>query len=292
MAKKRRKARTSPKPRASRKKKDAQNEREESSANSSAGPEPTEEALRDRLAKAEAVAGDERAPDGERNAAEAAAAGLREQIRALAERGDPKYRDLVERGKAAAKNLWTLGDLARQVQTEYGGESLARYADHIGVPYEVLKACRTTAAAWPDEKGRRLPFSVCRAMNILPDRFKIAEKRPGLNVAQARELATMYRDSQRRDESEERPGRGRRRSMTERSARNLTARLVDLVGPLTDLADEDLTDLDPDVRDELRDAIVAVRAGLGRLLDELESISNDDATDSTDSTADEEETVH
>jgi hypothetical protein len=262
------KARTSQKPRAS-SEKDAQNEREQPSPDSSA----TEEALRDRLAKAEAVAADERAQAGDRNAAETAAGNLREQIRALVEQGDPKYRDLVERGKSAAKSLWTLGDLARQVETEYGAESLARYAEDVGVPYETLKAARTTARAWPDEKGRRLSFSASQAMNALPNRFKIAEKRPGLTMAQARELATAYRDSKRRGETEEQPRKGRRMSILERSARSLMARLVDLAGPLTELNDEDLTELDPDVRDDLRGAIAAVRNQIEKLLDELDNVS-------------------
>jgi hypothetical protein len=230
------------------------------------------------LHKAEAVAGDERAAPGDRGAAEGAADGLREQIRALVERGDSKYRDLVERGKVAAKSLWTLGDLAARIESEYGRDRLGQYADDIGVPYATLKAARTTVRAWPDEKDRRLSFSASQALNALPDRFKIAEKRPGMTMVQAREKAAEYRDAMRREETERPRAEGRRASMTERAARNLTARLVDLVGPLTELTDEDLTELDPDVRDELRGAIVAVRDQMETLLDELENVSTDDAT--------------
>jgi hypothetical protein len=268
------KARTSQKPRASAEK-DAQNEREQTSSNSSTVPGPTEEALRDRLAKAEMVVFDKSAPVGQRNAARTAARGLRKQIGALVVQGDPKYHDLVKRGKIAAKSLWILGDLAAQIEGEYGKDRLGQYAEDIGVPYETLKAARSTVRAWPDEKGRRLSFSASQAMNALPDRFKIAEKRPGLTVAQAREMASAHRDSMRRDETEEQPREGRRMSMLERSARSLMARLVDLVDPLTELNDEDLTELKPDVRDELRALIAGVRNQMEKLLDELENISTD-----------------
>jgi hypothetical protein len=92
-------------------------------------------------------------------------------------------------------------------------------------------------------------------------------------MAQARELATAYRDSKRRGETEEQPREGRRMSILERSARSLMARLVDLAGSLTELNDEDLTELDPDVRDDLRDAIAAVRNQMEKLLDELDNVS-------------------
>lgn len=45
---------------------------------------------------------------------------------------------LVAEGKAAARSQWTLGDLAREVETSYGGGELERYAEEIGVAYQQL----------------------------------------------------------------------------------------------------------------------------------------------------------
>jgi hypothetical protein len=111
---------------------------------------------------------------------------------------DPaRYRALVKQGKALLEEQdnvnWKLGELASQVDKEYGQDKLKEFADELGVSTSSLKDCRTTYIAWP-EKARRPAFSIARALNPHPRKFEIVEKKPDITFREAREKMQEYRE--------------------------------------------------------------------------------------------------
>src|SRR5436190_3212476 len=99
------------------------------------------------------------------------------------------YEQLVEKGKQAVKKQqsmnWEIGDLAADVESEYGGASLQRFAEDIGVSFDAIRACISTTRAWP-QIGTRVTFwAVHRVLNAHPDRVKIITENPSWTVRQA-----------------------------------------------------------------------------------------------------------
>jgi len=230
------------------------------------GPEPTEEQLIDRLRKVEAVANDERAPAGERRSAKFMAAAIRMQLNTLRAERDPKWQKFLNRGRAVAERLWELGDLACEVAIEYGPKSLDRFAVQIGVPRATLLAARTTARKWPNN-FRPLKFSTAMALNALDDRFKIAEKRPGLTMDQARALAQVHRDAKRKG------------SKLERVVKGLARRFGSELMALLEEANKNKTDLsmvNPRLREDLRERAEIIHEETEKLLANLEDNVNAD----------------
>jgi hypothetical protein len=70
----------------------------------------------------------------EADRAQAEAAALRDQLNA-----DELFQLTVVKGREAAARLRKLGDLAAEVVTSYGEQSLGRYADEIGVECDTLR---------------------------------------------------------------------------------------------------------------------------------------------------------
>jgi hypothetical protein len=116
---------------------------------------------------------------------------------------DPKklihYADAVREGKEISNRLraletdgWRLGDIANLLEQKYGDQTLARYANEIGVPYKTVLNCRTTARAWPENSLRR-EFSICRALNAHPRRHKLLSDNPNWSKREAEEKMADYR---------------------------------------------------------------------------------------------------
>lgn len=100
------------------------------------------------------------------------------------------WQELVSEGRRIESGRnWALGDLALEVQTSYGENTLERFADEIGVSFDSLKQYRFVAARY--ENGRRLPhlnWSVHQAFAALDDRHDVLASRPVWTVAAARDF--------------------------------------------------------------------------------------------------------
>lgn len=79
---------------------------------------------------------------------------------------------LVAQGVALRESTdgaqWSLGDLAARVETTYGGNDLAQFADQIGVSFDSLDDYRRVARQFPDRSGN-LPWTVYRVLTRVPD---------------------------------------------------------------------------------------------------------------------------
>lgn len=68
----------------------------------------------------------------------------------------------MEAREQGDQSSWLLGDLANEVEKDYGEDSLGKYAYAIGVVKKTLQGYRTVASVFPQEtreKYRKLSFS-------------------------------------------------------------------------------------------------------------------------------------
>lgn len=90
---------------------------------------------------------------------------------------DKEYTELVTQGKKAANVQWVLGDLALKVDKKYGENSLAQYAEDIGIDPTTLKHYRRVSGAY--EIGRRRPilsWSIYELFSAQEDRLELVKK--------------------------------------------------------------------------------------------------------------------
>jgi hypothetical protein len=109
---------------------------------------------------------------------------------------DKDWDALVEEGKRLLGDYWRLGDLACQVQKDYGKNSIAQYAENIGENLFTLMGWRTTALAWPDKKTRPRKFSLGRSLNAHPHRVEIVMQNPNMTASEARAEMTAWKATQ------------------------------------------------------------------------------------------------
>ncbi len=103
---------------------------------------------------------------------------------------------IVELGEATQLRL---GELADEVESEYGKKKLAEFAKAIGVAACTLKRRRSAYRAWK-KTGAAPPrlYSVAQDLAAHPDRAKIVAENPNLTAREARELtreAKAHKDS-------------------------------------------------------------------------------------------------
>ena len=96
---------------------------------------------------------------------------------------------------------WEPGKLADQLEPKYGDKTLARFAKDIGLDAVQLSRCHSTYRAW---KGKKIKepapkFAVLQALQAHPKRERIINNRPNLTRAEARTLASNYRQAQAQD---------------------------------------------------------------------------------------------
>jgi hypothetical protein len=175
----------------------------------------THESLHRKWTKSMALAEDESAPAGERDAASKKAAGYRKRLDKLEGNADQKdqtnylsavarIRELLQQEGAIQCEI---GDLVSQVETEYGKGTLQKLADELKIKLGTLQNYRTTALAWP-EKSRRRDFSICAELNTHPQREGLLETHPDWTSRQARQKMLEYKEKQAEPkEQEEKPKR-------------------------------------------------------------------------------------
>lgn len=110
----------------------------------------------------------------------------------------PNWDDLVAEGRKieAGRNAahWAHGDLAREVETEYGAKSLERFAADIDLAYNSLRTYRYVAARWEnDTRVSNVSWAVHREFAALDDRHELIRSRPTWTTAEARDLVKQRR---------------------------------------------------------------------------------------------------
>jgi hypothetical protein len=91
-----------------------------------------------------------------------------------------------------------LAELADQVRTDYGDQSLERWAKKVGLGYSTAKRLRSTLRAYTSI-GALAPrlYSVAQALQAHPDRDKILKKRPNLTKEDARKEMRAHSKTER-----------------------------------------------------------------------------------------------
>jgi hypothetical protein len=101
----------------------------------------------------------------------------------------------IEARQAADRSQWKLGDLALDVETTYGGHTLEKYAEAIGVEYETLKAYRYVAERYQKvTRVTNLSWTHYRAVARYPDRMQWLQKAEANNWS-SREMAVQADDA-------------------------------------------------------------------------------------------------
>lgn len=103
---------------------------------------------------------------------------------------------LVEEGRKAViaqENInWVIGDLACEIETGYGENTLAKYAEEIGINYGTLKYCCATSKAWSQKVLRSTNWSAHKALNAHPQREQIVGENPNITAREASEKMREY----------------------------------------------------------------------------------------------------
>jgi hypothetical protein len=108
---------------------------------------------------------------------------------------------LVAEGKqmiaTADRNDWRLAELADQVGTQYGENSLAKFATEIGLANCTIKRRRTTYRNWKEilksDPGLLLSYSVARELEKHPERERLIKDNPKMTKREAGALMRAYR---------------------------------------------------------------------------------------------------
>jgi hypothetical protein len=107
-----------------------------------------------------------------------------------------QYQSLVKQGldliKQADQANWKLGELAVQVDKQYGQDRLGQFADDIDIDKRFLMDCRTTWQRWPQKSGRPRFFSIARILNPHPQRHQIVAKNPDITAKEAHDRMRAY----------------------------------------------------------------------------------------------------
>lgn len=87
------------------------------------------------------------------------------------------YEDAVKKLEEIARNNWTIGEIADQVELKYGEGTLQRLAEESGIEYKTLLNCRTIWRAWPESSRRReISWAVHGEFASQPDRAELIKQ--------------------------------------------------------------------------------------------------------------------
>lgn len=110
---------------------------------------------------------------------------------------------------ALKNNEWALGELADRVKTKYGANTLARFAEDIGVEPSTLERYRSVYRAWKETPGPAPEsFAVAQTLQSHPNRAELVRKNPKLTRREARKIKRPYKGKgkQARIDANLRPG--------------------------------------------------------------------------------------
>jgi hypothetical protein len=115
------------------------------------------------------------------------------------------YDEAVKMGKKIMSEIedrrWQLGDLADALEPKHGQNTLAKFAQEIGINFNTLMACRSTVRAWSGiSRPRQISFETARELMALPDREAIARDCPDLTPKQARQIRKLRKAEKNNEE--------------------------------------------------------------------------------------------
>jgi hypothetical protein len=114
-----------------------------------------------------------------------------------------KGKKLAATLKSGDKAEWELGKLADQLELK--GETLASFAEEIGLKADRLNRCRSVYRAWKDKDKKGVPpkFAVLQALQAHPLRDEIIKENPDLTQRQARTFMRDYNLAQGQAQADE-----------------------------------------------------------------------------------------
>jgi hypothetical protein len=122
------------------------------------------------------------------------------------------YDAAVAEAKQILQNITTaesgrmrLGELAAQVETDYGEETLKKFAKEIDMALCTLLRSRSVYRAWAEIKATPPNFSVAQELQKLPDRAQIIKNNPNISTREARKKRLQY-DKQEKRREQSAPG--------------------------------------------------------------------------------------
>jgi hypothetical protein len=104
------------------------------------------------------------------------------------------YDEAVSEGKEIAQKIeshwWRLAELADNLVTKYGENTLERFAKDIGVVACTLDRHRSVYRAWKDfsAPGPKLNYAVARELVKHPDRFDLVRQNPDITKREASKI--------------------------------------------------------------------------------------------------------
>jgi len=190
------------------------------------------------------------------------------------------YEAAVAEGKrilaAEESGRMRLGELAAQIETQYGKNKLAQFANDLRIAFCTVERARSVWNAWAEiPAARPESYSVARELQSVAkdDREhakKIIADNPDLTSRRARKLAREWKQ--------------KNEPKKDGDHQNMERWFKDLVDRASKAIQDDLTKMDPYIRQILRKVvepklIPTVREGgqtWVRLADQLENLSRDD----------------
>jgi len=122
--------------------------------------------------------------------------------RERAQREDKQYVAWVTEAKqidqTADKGQMRLAQIAAQVETKYGEETLKHFAKDTGIALCTLQRRRSVWRAW--EEIQAAPpklYSVAQELQAHPERARISKEEPDITSSRARKLMREYKEQQR-----------------------------------------------------------------------------------------------
>jgi hypothetical protein len=106
-------------------------------------------------------------------------------------------RQIVQSIETAESARMRLGELADQVETQYGKKTLKNFAKDIGMALCTLERSRSTYRAWVPIPAVPPNFSVAQELQALPDKDKvrIIKDTPNITASQARKKRIEYKEA-------------------------------------------------------------------------------------------------
>jgi hypothetical protein len=110
-----------------------------------------------------------------------------------------KYEKAVKEARAiiglVEKDLWRLAQIAYELEPKYGEQTLARFADDIGLSFSTIRYYRLTYERFgQDQNVGRPPFWTAKELLSVPYAARIIEQYPDITRQEARTFAKEYRE--------------------------------------------------------------------------------------------------
>ena len=102
---------------------------------------------------------------------------------------------------SVSKNLWRLAELAAKLEPKYGEQTLAKFAEEIGLSYKTIENYRRVYRRFGQSQlSGRPDISTLERLIAVPHAEEIIKRHPNITQRQARELAKKERKPPKKEE--------------------------------------------------------------------------------------------